>query len=62
MAGYTLRDGNGDFVPQLFKTRAQAVEVQRQNNLPDSAVVQLFSFEKLEYKEPVEQKENDGTA
>jgi hypothetical protein len=62
MSGYTLKDGNGDFIPQLFKNRAMALDVARQNHLPESAITQLFSFEKPEYKEPAEQKEDDGTA
>ena len=61
-AGYGLRDTNGDLVPQLFKNREVANAVKLQNHLGDDAVVQLFIFEKLEYKESVEQKEDDGTA
>jgi hypothetical protein len=68
MAGYTLKDGNGDFIPQLFKNRAMALEVARQNHLPESAITQLFSFERYRPPAPrgpevnVEQKEDDGTA
>ena len=61
-AGYGLKDNNGDLVPQMFKNKAQAIEVARQNHFPESAITQLFVFEKLEYKEPVEMKEDDGTA
>ena len=62
LAGYTLKDGNGDFLPHLLKNRAVALDFARQNHMPESAITQVFSFEKPEYKEPVEQKENDGTA
>jgi hypothetical protein len=67
MAGYTLKDGNGDFIPQLFKNRAMALEVARQNHLPESAITQLFSFERYRPPAPTqpeldEQKEDDGTA
>jgi hypothetical protein len=61
-AGYGLKDSNGDMVPQLFKNRGLVDGVRQQNGLPESAIVQLFTFEKLEYKEPIETKEDDGTA
>lgn len=37
---------------QLFPIKQMAIEFCQQNRLPETSIVQLFRFEKLEYKEP----------
>lgn len=55
LAGYAIRTPDGEIQPQLFKTRAQAEEIKKQNQLKDDAVIQLFRYEKQQYVEPKEE-------
>lgn len=52
--GYAIKTPDGEVQQQIFKTRAQAEEIKRQNQLKDDAVIQLFRFEKQPYVEPKE--------
>lgn len=51
-------ENNGEFLPQLFKNRSQAIQICTQNGLPPECIVQLFRNIKLEYVEPAEEIEH----
>ena len=61
-AGYGIRTPDGELQPHLIKTRGLAEDARLQNRLAPDALVQLYFFDKLPYVEPIEMKEDNGTA
>jgi hypothetical protein len=52
--GYVIKTPDGEFQPQVFKSKEQAMPIIQQNGLTEKALTQIFRFESLPYTESKE--------